>query len=49
MNDPNNVTTVVNPDHQIRGGGSHPVPEIRGGGGLKKNLFGPSRLILVKK
>ena len=28
-------------------GGSHPDPEIRGGGGLKKNFIAPSGLILV--
>ena len=34
--------TVKDPDLQIgRGGGSHPDPEIKGGGGLKKNFFRP--------
>ena len=31
------------------GGGGHPDPEIRGGGGLKKNFFGPSGLSVVQK
>ena len=32
---------MVGPDIQIRGGGGHPHPEIRGMPGLKKNLFRP--------
>ena len=37
------TSALANPDLQIRGGGGHPVPEIRGGGvtGLKKNFFPP--------
>ena len=39
--------TVKDPDLQI-GGGSHPDPEIKGGGAVsKKNFFGPSGLSLV--
>lgn len=35
-------TAEADPDLQIRGQGSHPEPEIRGGeGGLKKNFFRP--------
>ena len=39
---------MVDPDLHIRGerGGSHPDPEIRGGG-LKKNFIAPLGLILV--
>ena len=35
---------MADTDLQIRGGGGHPDPEIRGGSGLQKNcfrLFGP--------
>ena len=35
---PRQLTAVADPDLQIRGGRSHPDPEIRGGG-LKKNFF----------
>ena len=31
--------TVADPDLQIRGGASHPDPEIRGGGGVSKKIF----------
>ena len=31
--------SVADPDNQIRGGGGHPDPEIRGMPGLKKNIF----------
>ena len=36
------------PDIQIRrgGGGGHPDPEIRGGGSLQENFFGPLGLSL---
>ena len=37
------------PSDSRGGGGGHPDPEIRGGPGLQKNSFAPSRLILVKK
>ena len=30
---------MVDPDNQIRGGGGHPDPEIRGMPGLKKRHF----------
>ena len=30
---------MADPDLQIRGGGGHPDPEIRGGDDLKKNYF----------
>jgi len=33
--------TVADPDLQIRGGPSHPDPEIGGGGGIQKKLFWP--------
>ena len=32
---------MADPDLQIKGGGGHPVPEIRGGSGLKKMFFRP--------
>ena len=38
---------LADPDLQMKGGGGHPDPEIRGGPGLKKIFFGPSGLILV--
>ena len=38
--------SVADPDLQIRGGGGHPDPEIRGG---PVNFFWPSGLILVYK
>ena len=34
-------STVADPDLQIKGGGGHPDPEIRGGPGLQKNFFRP--------
>ena len=34
---------VVNPDLQVRGGGSHPDTEIRGNLSLKKNFIEPLR------
>ena len=34
---------------KVAGGSGHPDPEIRGGPASKKNFFGPSGLILVKK
>ena len=40
---------MVDPDLQIRGGPGHPDPEIRGGGGLKEILLGPSCLRLGLK
>ena len=35
---------VADPDLQIRGGGGHPVPEkkVGGGGQFQKKFFGPS-------
>ena len=43
-------SSVANPDLQIRRGPGHPEPEIRGGGGgLRKNFFDPSGIILVEK
>ena len=39
--------SVEEPYLQIRGGPSHPDREIRGSPASKKNLFGPSGLILV--
>ena len=48
-----NLKSVADPDLQIRGegrGGGHLDPEIRGVGAVsKKNVFGPSGLILVYK
>ena len=44
--------TVKDPDLQIRrgGGGSHPDPEIRGGGsGLKKKIFSALRASVWSK
>ena len=35
------MCSVADPDLQIRGGPSHPDPEIRGGAGLKKKIFRP--------
>ena len=34
---------VVDPDLQIKGGGAHPDPEIRGGARSKKHFFRPFR------
>ena len=31
--------TVVDPDRQLSGGGGHPHPEIREGGGSVKKIF----------
>ena len=46
-------SSVADPDLQIRAGGGHPDPEIRGWGGggdlQKKIFFSPSGLILVEK
>ena len=47
-----NRFTVADPDLQIKGtegvgGGSHPDPEIRGGGGSQNFFFGPSGFSLV--
>ena len=41
-----NIFTVADPDLQIKGreggrGGSHPDPEINGGGGSQKKFFRP--------
>ena len=41
---------MPDPDLEIREGGSHPGPEIRGGGGSSpKTFFRPSGLSLVYK
>ena len=39
MKDVNRTFTVADQHLQIRGGGGHPDPEIRGGGGLQKIFF----------
>ena len=41
--------TVADPDLQIRGGGTHPDPEIRGEPGLQKIFFRPFRPHFDKK
>ena len=33
------LITVADPEHQIRGGGGHPDPEISGGGGRSPKIF----------
>ena len=38
---------MVAPDLQMRWGGGHPDPKIRGGLVSKQNVFGPSGLNLV--
>ena len=46
------LKSVADPDLQIREGregDGHPDPEIRGGGGLKKNFLDPSGLSFVEK
>ena len=40
---------MTDPDFQIRGGGGHLDPEIRGAQSPKQFFFGPSGLILVEK
>ena len=46
------LKSVADPDLQIREGregDGHPDPEIRGGGGLKKNFLGPFRASVSSK
>ena len=43
------LIALADPDLQMGGGGGHPDPEIRWGGGLQKNFFGHSGLTLVEK
>ena len=40
------LATVADSDLQIKSGGGHPDPEIRGGG-VSKHFFGPSGLSLL--
>ena len=44
------LATVADSDLQIKSGGGHPDPEIRGGGGLKTFFwpFGPQFTITIK-
>ena len=41
------LTTAADPDLQIRGGPSHPDPDIRRGPGLQKSFFSSSGLKLL--
>ena len=43
------LKSLADPDLQIRKGGGYLDPQIRGGGGLKKNFLGLSGLSFVKK
>ena len=37
------ITAVLDPDLEIRWGGAHPVPYIRGGGVVSKQIFSALR------
>ena len=43
------TSALANPDLQIRGGGGHPVPEIRGGNRSQKNFFSALRVSVWSK